>query len=338
MSIFEQSQVNKVNLNKEMEDIASRLKFKTYQEGLYFPKYFQVETTRLCNSRCTFCAVDQWDKTTKFMSDELFNKIVDEMSNYKHWIEVVMVQRAGEPLMDKQIIKRVKALHDAGIKIISMSTNVSMLTEQKARDLIEAGLGEIMLSIDSVERSTYEKTRIGLNYDKVIQNIKTLFKVRDELKPNMIVRVRGVSFYDLEKKEQRNELIAWEDFWGALKKPQDRIYMKRAHNWGNQKDFEDGKFEKNDWVYHPCILPWSTMHITAMGTVALCPQDYDGKMNIGNINTHTIKEVWNNENWTKIRKLHLDGNRNEISFCQGCKLFDLDFKLEDWQQKQLYES
>ena len=81
-------------------------------------------------------------------------------------------------------------------------------------------------------------------------------------------------------------------------------------------------------VYHPCVIPFSTMHVTAMGHVALCPQDFDATINFGDINTSTIVEVWRGEKMRAMRALHLSGNRNEVSLCQGCRLFDEEFSLE----------
>ena len=101
----------KTNLNLEMTDIARRLSLDNYEDAFYFPKYFQIETVRLCNAHCPFCPVDEWDKSVPFMPESLFDKIVDEMSKYSDWIEFVAVQRAGEPLMDKNI-----ALHIAKLK------------------------------------------------------------------------------------------------------------------------------------------------------------------------------------------------------------------------------
>ena len=332
-------QLSEQSLAKEMQDITRRIDVDDIDEALFFPKYFQIETTRLCNARCPFCAIDQWDKTTTFMSDDLFSKIVKEMKEFADWIEVVNVQRAGEPLIDKKIIERVRAFKEIGIKSVNISTNASLLNEARATKLIEAGIDEVMLSIDSVDKEPYEKMRVGLKYETVIDNIKRFFRLREKLNPKVIIRVRGVSFYDINNEKHRKELQRWEDFWNKNKKPQDRIYMKRAHNWGNQKiwDGHKDKMEPVNEIFHPCVLPWSTMHVTAMGIVPLCPQDYDATMNIGDINKQTIAEVWKGENWNRIRNLHATGQRNDIELCKGCKLFDLDFKLENWQQIQLWE-
>ena len=341
--ITDVASVNAENLQAELDQIAQRLNLADSQEALYFPKYFQIETVRVCNARCSFCAIDQWDKSVPLMPDSLFEKVASELSEYTSWIEKVAVQRAGEPLLDKKIVSRVRRLKEAGLRYLSMSTNASMLTERKAVDLLEAGLDEIMLSIDSVEKESYEKMRVGLHYETVIHNIESMFKVRDALKPDMVVRVRGVSFYDLKKEEERRELRRWEDFWGRFRKPQDRIYMKRAHNWGNQFELtngtEKGIIGNYGDIHHPCILPWSTMHVTAMGIVPLCPMDYDAKMNFGDINRESIADVWRNNKWAWVRKLHSNGNRNKINMCRGCKLFDLDFSLENkGDRKELYES
>jgi radical SAM protein with 4Fe4S-binding SPASM domain len=103
--------------------------------------------------------------------------------------------------------------------------------------------------------------------------------------------------------------------------------MKRVHSWGNQVSV-DGAPSIDAEVLHPCIIPWSTMHITAMGRVALCPHDYDGKADLGDINTHSIAEVWRASKLAEVRRLHASGNRDAIHFCKGCRTFDEAFSLE----------
>jgi MoaA/NifB/PqqE/SkfB family radical SAM enzyme len=314
-------------LAAEARDIARRFTVGNIDELLEFPQYFQVETTRLCNARCPFCPSDVWDTSTPYMSDALFKKIADEIIEFRNGVKFVDVQRAGEPLLDKKIYDRVRYLKEGGVKFVAITTNASGLTEQNARKLLDSGIDEVMLSIDSVDKEEYERLRFGLKYEQVIANIRGFFKLRDEMRPECIIRVRGVSFFDTSQKEDLDAIHRWEHFWDGLRKPQDRIYMKRAHNWGNQRSIE-GHSPEYDWVYHPCVIPFSTMHISAMGIVALCPQDYDAVINFGDIKTQSIVEVWRGEKMQKMRKLHLGGERNQVSFCQGCRLFDEEFSLE----------
>lgn len=328
------------NLNKELSAITTRLKIADLKETFRFPKFFQLETVRLCNSKCSFCPSDKWDKSTPFMSDELFEKISLQFKNHVSWIEAVCLQRAGEPLLDKKISTRVARLKDIGINRVTMATNASLLNEKKTRDLISAGLDEIWISIDSVEKATYEKMRKGLKFEVVMKNIVSLFEIRDQINPELQIRVRGVSFFDLDEEEGRCELASWEKFWRKYKKDHDRIAMKKAHNWGNQLDIENNFGEgttKYGNIYHPCILPYSTMHITAMGKIALCAMDYDAVRNMGDLNTTTIEDVWRGKKFEDFRTLHASGKRNEEPMCRGCKLFDLDFSLDKEKHKELQD-
>lgn len=312
----------------DMQNIAARLELSDISESFSFPKYFQIETARVCNARCPYCASNQWDKSTPFMSDALFNKVVDEIRDYNGWINWVCISRAGEPLLDRKIGTRVRILKQAGIRRVNMTTNASMLNESKARELLEAGLDEIMLSIDSIEKAEYEKIKIGLDFHAVMKNIESFMNLRQEINQEVIVRVRAVSFFNLDEKEHRIKADRWEAFWKQFRRPQDRIYMKRPHNWGNQK-FWDGNIPSYDLVYHPCILPWSTLHITSSGTATICPMDYDAKFNLGDLNRQTIREIWTGKEISDIREKHSHGRRNEISFCVGCRNFDPDFSLEN---------
>jgi radical SAM protein with 4Fe4S-binding SPASM domain len=319
-------------LELELERLAERMDVSEVKDALRFPKFFQIETTRLCNARCPFCAIDQWDKSVPMMSDSLWEKIAAELIEWRHWIRFVDLQRAGEPLLDKKLYRRIDQLKTGGIRHVAISTNASGLNERNARALLQAGIDEVMISIDSVVKEKYETLRVGLKYEQVMENIRRYFKLRDQLRPRSLVRVRAVCVFDPD--EEQDELLGWENFWRPLTKPHDRVYMKRVHSWGNQLTV-NGAPSADDEIFHPCIIPWSTMHITAMGRVALCPHDYDGKANLGDINTHSIAEVWRAQKLTEVRRLHATGNRNEISFCRGCTTFDEAFSLERDKEKRL---
>lgn len=320
--------VTPADLQRELDAICRKLHVEQIEDALRFPRFLQVETTRLCNARCPFCPVDVWDKSVPFMTEALFDKLVAEMAEHADWIFRVTVQKAGEPLLDRDIYRRVAALKAIGIREVSMSTNASGLTERNARRLLEAGVDDVMLSIDSVLRESYQQLRVGLDYDRVLENIRGFFRLRDELRPGAVIRVRGVCFHDIHDPRQREELLAWEAFWGPLTREQDRVYMKRAHTWGNQVNWED-KLDNVGDVFHPCIMPFSTMQISSSGKLALCPQDFDNVFDLGSVAERSIAEVWRDAGLRHIRKLHASGGRNAIEMCRGCTLYDEDISLEE---------
>lgn len=60
-------------------------------ELLRFPKYFLIETINVCNARCVMCGIDFDSKKKGIISDELFDKITDEVSQYSDHVEKVML-------------------------------------------------------------------------------------------------------------------------------------------------------------------------------------------------------------------------------------------------------
>ena len=326
--ILREDQLSPKALEKELEAIAEKMNLDSIDEALYFPRFVQLETTRLCNAKCPMCLIDKWDKSTPFMADDLFEKIALELEDFSEWIRWVCIQKAGEPLLDKKIAKRIRRLKDGGIKTVTMSTNASALTEKKGRELLEAGLDELMISFDAVDKETYEKIRVGLNFEKVLKNIRTFFRVRDAVRPETRIRVKGVTFHDPDEAKQVELRERWEVFWRTIRKPHDRIYMKPAHNWGNQIEWDGFIPEFPQDVFHPCVMPWSTIQITAMGTLCLCPHDFDGVFDLGSVTDTSIVEMWRGETLRRVRELHATGERNQIWLCRGCLTYDEEFSLE----------
>ena len=166
-----------------LEELASRLDLADIKESYYFPKYFEIETVNACNARCVMCTIDDWEQSRNpIMDEKLFSKFVDEISLYTDWIDTVCLNRDGEPTLDKNLHKKIKLLKDAGIKSVTMASNVQLLDENRAHQYIDAGLDDIMLSIDGVTKKTFETIRVRLDYETVVNNTLNMIKIRDEKK------------------------------------------------------------------------------------------------------------------------------------------------------------
>ena len=80
--------------------------------------------------------------------------------------------------MDRKLPERVEYLKKLGIPNVSISTNVSLLTEKKAREILKAGMNMVTLSIDSLNKEVYESIRRGLVFEKCIENAINFIKIR----------------------------------------------------------------------------------------------------------------------------------------------------------------
>lgn len=303
--------------------VAERIFLKDLKQCEYFPKYITIETVDGCNSRCLMCTRSQEEgKPYHFMTDETFDKILDELKKYKDWIEMIIITGAGEPLLDRKLPERIHKLKEIGMKYIQFSTNASLLTEEWVYRLYESGIDDIRCSIDGFTKETYESVRVGLNFDVVKKNVLNFLKIRDELNWNIHVRIRMVGL-DVNSNEQKQ----WMAYWKNKVWKTDRVQIMPAEPWG-----EFYKDERQKYLLSmqdmPCVALFSTIVIRSDGSVQLCCLDSFLQYNMGNIMNSKIVEIWQSEKFRHYRKLHMDGCRNEIEACRGCITWNNEFKEE----------
>ena len=144
-------------MNKFQNYLKRRIdKKSSYESLLEFPKYIEIETVNACNARCPMCTINDWERNYPVMKDDVWSKVSDDIIENKNLIKRVSLYRDGEPLIDKKMAARINKLNENGIKNTSIATNVSLLNEKRAVDLLEAGLGMVIFSIDSLKKDVFE--------------------------------------------------------------------------------------------------------------------------------------------------------------------------------------
>lgn len=67
-----------------------------------------------------------------------------------------------------------------------------------------------------------------------------------------------------------------------------------------------------------CLLPYRMMIVRPTGEVSLCCNDALGKYTLGNLNDNTVSEVWNSEEYSKIRDIMMRRGRKGLFLCNAC--------------------
>jgi len=277
-----------------------------------FPRYFEIETVNACNAACPMCTIADWQRTPTVMKDDLFEKIANEICQHPE-VKRVHLYRDGEPLLDKKLASRIKRLKPA-IKKVGISTNAQLLTQDKAEAILWAGLDEIILSIDSLVKDTYDKIRVGLDFETVRENCVNFFRVRNWTGTSCKIRVRMV--------RQEANYVEWpefEKFWKFYLGSDDTVECKDIHNWGGQ--LQGFKSVSPADTERACVALWSLMCIFADGSVPLCNVDYNNKYPLGSVVTNTIEELWRSDKQNLRRKQHLYGCRAAIAPCTNCTVW-----------------
>jgi len=279
-----------------------------------WPDIVQIESTNLCNAKCVFCPRDEMHRRQGVMEMDLYKKIVDECVALG--ITHVRVHNYGEPFLDRQLVEKVRYAKERGIAEVGMISNGSLIFEDIAQGMIDAGLDAINISVDASGKEVFESTRLNLDYDVVIRNIETLVRLRKasgRVRPKLIL-----SFVRQDNSSDEREFIA---HWSRIA---DKVHITDLHNWA-------GTLNATSDVNYPCYRMWQTFTVLWDGRVSLCCADFDGRHILGDLRLSSIAEVWNGPAYLAARKLHLESGGPEI--CRSCDLPKKDSPL--WVTKMI---
>lgn len=114
-------------------------------------EYLRVSVTDLCNLRCVYCMPEEgvpWLPHAEILSFEELAAVVEAAAACGVW-KVRLT--GGEPLVRKDIARLVERVAKIpGIRDLSMTTN-GVLLAPLARDLVQAGLRRINVSLDTLD-------------------------------------------------------------------------------------------------------------------------------------------------------------------------------------------
>lgn len=280
----------------------------------HWPDIVQIESTNLCNAKCVFCPRDEMHRRQGVMDFDLFRKVVDECAALG--ITHVRVHNYGEPFLDRELVEKVRYAKQKGIAEVGMISNGSLITEDIARGMIDAGLDAINISVDAAGKEVFESTRVHLSYDDVTTNIRTLARLRREsgkTHPKLIL-----SFVRQHNSADEAAFIAE---WTPIA---DKIHITDLHNWA-------GTLNDKTEVNYPCYRLWLTFTVLWDGRVSMCCADFDGRHIFGDLRSQTIAEVWNSPVYRAARRQHLESGGPGI--CRSCDLPKKDSPL--WIKKLL---
>lgn len=155
----------------------------------------RISVTDRCNFRCSYCM-----PKAVFSADYQFMRR-DELLSFEELVRVARLfaglgvvklrVTGGEPLIRQKIEVLIAMLSQInGISDISMTTNASLLTLDKARQLKDAGLNRITISLDALDDDVFRQMNdVDFPVDKVLAGIEHAHQAGFKaIKVNMVVR------------------------------------------------------------------------------------------------------------------------------------------------------
>jgi len=149
------------------------------------PREAMIEITSRCNYSCVHCFRNAvFDETFGDMSFDLYAKVLEDLK--KCHAQRIILSGWGEPLVHPMFIKFCKLAKELGFQLV-VTTNGSLL-HRYVPEIVEIGVDEIVLSIDSPREEAYGLLRKQGKLSTVIRALKeiTAMKLkRDMDKPQM---------------------------------------------------------------------------------------------------------------------------------------------------------
>ena len=79
---------------------------------------------------------------------------------------------------------------------------------------------------------------------------------------------------------------------------------------------------RNRATRYPCFYTlFGKIIFDSDGNLKLCDQHYETDKGLGNIQTNTMKELYNSKIFNKLRELHMTGRKPNIKKCRECTTF-----------------
>ena len=150
--------------------------------------YLRVSVTDRCDLRCLYCMKEKMTFLPRkdILSLEELERMCDNFIN----LGVNKIRlTGGEPLVRKDLIKLIRNLNlkknISNLKEIALTTNGSLL-KKFAKELKDAGVNRINVSLDTISDSKYKEiTRFG-NIENVFLGINEAIKVGIKVKINVV--------------------------------------------------------------------------------------------------------------------------------------------------------
>ncbi len=170
-----------------------------------------IDVTYNCNAKCNYC---QWgsNKTEGRVNQPdsfiyISKNILDHLKTQR------IVFSGGEPLLRQDLEQIISYYKEAEVQSIVTITNGFLLTEEKLKNLVKAGLTGVTFSIDSFEFQTAFDTRQynEKQIDKVKSNFAKTCELKTELKLEIGINV-VVSSSNIKNNQIENLIKFTNDF------------------------------------------------------------------------------------------------------------------------------
>jgi radical SAM protein with 4Fe4S-binding SPASM domain len=295
------------------------------------PVIYNIETTNACNMRCKMCPrTTMMTRPIETMDMQIYKEVVDQIRPFTHeewkkWEDfvgknynisrnemsenhfflyiipkVIVLHGYGDPLLDKKMPQRIRLLSEKGIPSY-FSCNPANIDIERTIEMFENGLGYIKYSIESVNDVRHKKIRgEASNFTESYRKILKLLDIKEKKSYKTTIVITMLNLHEIDQQE---EFIKLCDFF---KGSDVYIYLK-----SQDQQWYQGKNKGTQSIHwlEFCQFPWSSMTVKSNGEAAMCVEDFNNEIILGDVKRETLYDIWNGDKYNKFREDHFNLTR-----------------------------
>ena len=268
------------------------------------PRGFTLNLCGHCNYNCTYCPTSLQKLPIERISDAILDQVFTEYGDTPLYVQM---GSRGEALLHPKFFDIIRFIKNkCADTYICLNTNGYLLNDKIIGGLVESGIDQVTVSLQTVNEELYEKLEDSKHFSKVIERIANLAKSIRENK----VQMQLVAQY-MDIAENKSHQTQFREFCNA-----NGITMQiiQLHEWGDK--FESRLIDRTN--RYPCPYLWLYPTVSHSGNLVPCAIDFFDEMPYGSLKSNTVAELWNGSGAEKIRGIHLAAKWDDIPMCHNC--------------------
>ena len=285
------------------------------------PVDVSLELSSSCDMRCSYCYHNDPKKlpfTRGFMDKNTAMRVIKESAELG--VNSLKFNYRGEGTLNphyREITAYAKKHAVGGIFIDRLANSNFKFNPSRADDIFEglANLTKVKVSYDSFRKSVFEAQRTGGNHDVTTRNIDNFYNHPARIKSNTRIVIQSVRTARNRDEDIRgNVLKRW---------PDADISIRDMVEGRVEKDLSELKNRERDVDNRiACQQAFVRLIVHHDGRVGPCCPSIKNDLLIGDVNTMSVKEVFNSVMAKQLRKDLKSGKAFATNPCSGCSSFE----------------
>jgi len=174
-----------------------------------YPEAIEIEPTTKCHLKCSICEHTFWRETPRDLSYNDFLKIIGQFPHLK-WIGTTGI---GSGFLNKDFLKMLRYLKSRGV-YIEFFDSFDLITPEISEELVGLKIDKIWLSCEATTAATYNKIKVGADFDKTISHVRAFLDIKKKRK----ALLPELWFHFIINKHNVNEMADYVDLVAKLVK------------------------------------------------------------------------------------------------------------------------